>query len=87
MELSQSHRVIRKANECDAFEFTPSACAEFVNQPRNLADRATGRYRFNDFNPADDFKILRHVPYCTFAFARMNSSTSFFNRACALRSM
>src|SRR5205823_3798933 len=30
---------------------------------------------------------FNRTPYCTFAFARMKSSTSFFNRACALRSM
>src|SRR5438105_1997627 len=62
VDLSQSHRVIGKTNECDAFEFTPSACAELVNQYRNLADRVTGRYCFDDFNATDDFKILRHVP-------------------------
>ena len=61
VEFSQSHRVVGKANECNAFEFTPSACAELVNQPRNLADRITGCYRFNDFNATDYLKILRHV--------------------------
>ena len=87
VELSQSHRIIGQPNECDAFEFTPTACAELANQSGNLPDAVTGRDRFYDFDAANDFKILRHVPYCTFAFARMNSSTSFFNRACALRSM
>src|SRR4051794_5480978 len=61
MDLSQAHRIIGKANECDAFEFTPSSCAKLVYQSRNLADRVPGRDRLNDFNATDDLKILRHV--------------------------
>ena len=64
-------------------------------------DRGAGAYKFTGltlYDPLvaweldvserpDDFEISWHLPYCTFAFARMNSSTSFFSLACALRSM
>src|SRR3954468_10890758 len=62
VNLSESQRMVGKANECDAFEFTPSPCAKLVDQSCNLADRVPGSDRFNDFNATDNLKVLRHVP-------------------------
>jgi hypothetical protein len=42
---------------------------------------------FNCLKGTDNLEIVVHITYCTFAFARMNSSTSFFSRACAFLSM
>jgi len=56
-----------------------------LGRSRFAAKENTRRHSYFEVNLRKGRSCDR--PYCTFAFARMNSSTSFFNRACALRSM
>jgi hypothetical protein len=89
MNFRESNPSAWETNVRDSLQFTPAAFSEDFNQVCKLPNASAGCNRLDRLNRADDLKPRRHRrnPYRTFAFARMNSSTSFLNRACALRSM